>query len=58
MLNFNLVNGYIYISYINVLKLYNYIIKKRLMFYFIMILLFNSLLYEKKKKLNIYLLNS
>lgn len=58
MLNFNLVNGYIYISNINVLKLYNYIIKKRLMFYFIMILLFNSLLYEKKKKLNIYLLNS
>lgn len=58
MLNFNLVNGYIYISYINVLKLYNYIIKKRLMFYFIMILLFKSLLYEKKKKLNIYLLNS
>lgn len=57
MLNFNLVNGYIYISYINVLKLYNYIIKKRLMFYFIMILLFKSLLYEKKK-LNIYLLNS
>lgn len=58
MLNFNLVNGYIYISYINVLKLYNYIIKKRLMFYFIMILLFKSLLYERKKKLNIYLLNS
>lgn len=58
MLNFNLVNGYIYISNINVLKLYNYIIKNRLMFYFIMILLFKSLLYEKKKKLNIYLLNS
>lgn len=49
MLNFNLVNGYIYISNINVLKLYNYIIKKWLMFYFIMILLFKSLLYEKKK---------
>lgn len=58
MLNFNLVNGYIYISNINVLKLYNYIIIKRLMFYFIMILLFKSLLYEKKKKINIYLLNS
>lgn len=50
MLNLNLVNGYIYISNTNALKLYNYTIKKRLMFYFIMISLFKSSSHEKKKK--------
>lgn len=58
MLNLNLVNGYIYISNTNALKLYNYTIKKRLMFYFIMISLFKSSSHEKKKKLNTHSSNS
>lgn len=58
MLNLNLVNGYIYISNTNALKLYNYTIKKMLMFYFIMISLFKSSSHEKKKKLNTHSSNS
>lgn len=54
MLNLNLVNGYIYISNTNALKLYNYTIKNRLMFYFIMISLFKSSSHEKKKKIPIH----